>query len=249
MQNLFQKPTSQVLEADVLALVGNQIGENEWLDFKAVLPGPLPVHKEEFCKDVCAFANSGGGLLIFGVGETDGNATSMDGVECANEDGEKRRLQQVLDSGVEPKIHGVKFDFLLLSNSRRILSVTVPRSVNLPHRTKGRFPFRRGTSCREMDIGELRSAFKGMEEMTKKIETYRAERVRQISNGFSLPPLSTCVVGVLHFLPLISFQAGTRYEVVDYCVEDRARLTTFAVRQPLDSLVTSFSLLTLDGPR
>ena len=50
--------------------VSKAIEETDSLDWKAALPEKGP----EFAKDVAAMANSGGGLIVYGVKEVDGQS-------------------------------------------------------------------------------------------------------------------------------------------------------------------------------
>jgi hypothetical protein len=43
------------------------VAETSWLDFKSAPYGPADHAKFELCKDVAAFANAQGGLLVYGI--------------------------------------------------------------------------------------------------------------------------------------------------------------------------------------
>lgn len=85
-------------EKDLEALISEKVEEGQGLDYKRSdsLPGPKSsdIKKFEFCKDVSAFANASGGVLIYGITE-----------EEISQDGKKNKFQPVeFDEGVDPAI-------------------------------------------------------------------------------------------------------------------------------------------------
>ena len=90
-----------------------QVCEDQWpesqtLEFKAVLPNKDEEGSQEFRKDVCALANADGGDLVFGISEKDGKANSILPITSVQVDATKRRLLQILESNVEPRIQGMQ---------------------------------------------------------------------------------------------------------------------------------------------
>ena len=60
------KSISEINEADIQLLIGNEVQESKNLDYKEKLPENSDKAKKEFLADVSSFANSNGGYLIFG---------------------------------------------------------------------------------------------------------------------------------------------------------------------------------------
>lgn len=93
----------------LLSLIKEKVEENLHLDYK----NAQAIHdskKKEIAKDVSAFANSDGGVLIYGIAEYD----ERDKAHLPKEitpinriDYSKEWLEQVINSGINPKIHGV----------------------------------------------------------------------------------------------------------------------------------------------
>jgi hypothetical protein len=84
-------------------LVDEGARESEVLDFKGALesppkgPRPTWLPEQEFAKDVAAFANHRGGLLLVGVEDVGGIATKSAGWALpTNSEAEERRLRQAL---------------------------------------------------------------------------------------------------------------------------------------------------------
>jgi hypothetical protein len=120
-------PQRQLEFDDVAKAASNQLPESGELDWKAELPkydgGP-----SEFAKDVTAFANAAGGLLIYGV--TDNG--HVKGIQAPNVDAEINRLQQQLASRVRPYLVSIEYQ-TLVNADKTLLLVHVPASAAAPH--------------------------------------------------------------------------------------------------------------------
>jgi predicted HTH transcriptional regulator len=66
---LDHRPLADQTYADLEAFLQQQIGENLTLDYKRELSTSSNRDRAELCKDISAFANSQGGMIIYGVGE------------------------------------------------------------------------------------------------------------------------------------------------------------------------------------
>jgi len=98
----------EITAADIQQLVDNSVSEGLRVEFKRELYGNDDKQKKELLKDVSAFANSHGGHLILGVEEKNGAASCVVGLAGINPDTEVQRLQQSLQTGVEPRIQGIR---------------------------------------------------------------------------------------------------------------------------------------------
>ncbi|MEP6878030.1 MAG: ATP-binding protein [Nitrosospira sp.] len=87
--------------------VASHATESEMLEFKAILPERDG--KQEFLKDVSAMANSNGGVIVYGISEKAGQAENIFAIKTENSDHAIRRLEQCMESGIEPRLTGVKF--------------------------------------------------------------------------------------------------------------------------------------------
>lgn len=115
-------------------MIRNRVQENLHLDYKA--SAALNRKKMgEICKDVSAFANSDGGVLIYGVEEAGHLPVRIDeGVEMA-ETG-REWVEQILHANIAPRLDGLEIIQLPLSASRALFVVAVPRSVRGPHQER-----------------------------------------------------------------------------------------------------------------
>lgn len=146
----------------IAAIMNAQATEGQTLEFKAELPDRSDRGRAEFLKDVSALANASGGAILFGVVEEKGAAESLSGLRLDDPDAEVRRLSQILESGIEPRIAGIKLAPVCLGDSD-VLVVDVPESLDAPHRylfnNHSKFVQRVGTHTSELSYDQLRTAF------------------------------------------------------------------------------------------
>ncbi|MCB9414943.1 MAG: ATP-binding protein [Actinobacteria bacterium] len=174
-------------EAAIDRLVMNAVTEGEQLDFKFEphLPesGKAPASPErgwsseqEFAKDVCAFANHLGGLLLVGVKDDKGAAVSASPT-VTDPSKVTQRLRQALSNYASPapRFHPIP---ITASAGGHYLALIVPPSPFSPHAVRGatgndrrplHYPVRDGQDTRwllEHEIAErYRARFAGRSEL------------------------------------------------------------------------------------
>ncbi|MBP7768450.1 ATP-binding protein [Candidatus Woesebacteria bacterium] len=123
-------------EQDLLDLIKNKVQESVELDFKEA--GSLSGSegkKKDIGKDVSSFANSAGGVILYGIVEdqSDHTASAIEGVSAATFS--KERLEQVINSQVQPRIDGLRIQQidLLSQKGKAVYVVTIPQSDRAPH--------------------------------------------------------------------------------------------------------------------
>ncbi|WP_066317009.1 helix-turn-helix domain-containing protein [Bacillus sp. FJAT-29814] len=122
-------------EEDVLELIKNEIPESLNLDYKQIDSlANTDGKKNELSKDVSAFANSAGGVLIYGVIEDGHVPTSIDEGVDPNVIS-KEWIEQVIDSRIQRRIPGIRINQIKLSNpsGNVIYVIDVPQSHFAPH--------------------------------------------------------------------------------------------------------------------
>jgi Putative DNA-binding domain len=212
----FQKPIEQVSESDLQRLIDTLTPESRTLEFKAELPGRTSDDRKEFLRDVVAFANSEGGHIIYGIAATDGLATNLSGIPNDTVDGELLRLEQIIRSGIEPIIHGLKLRPVpLQTNGGSALVVEIPRGLFGIHMLRNRGAFIKRTSAgkMEMDFGEIRAAFVGGETALTKLDEFRQQRIGHLKAGDGIVPMSHSAIMSIHLLPLQAFAPGYQPEL------------------------------------
>lgn len=97
-------------EAEILGLISDKTEENIALDFKrADSVQQTDARKSEISKDVSAFANSTGGVIIYGIEESPDPphvAVSLSPIDPARTS--KEWLEQVINSRIQPRIPGIQ---------------------------------------------------------------------------------------------------------------------------------------------
>lgn len=119
--------TDELLDAAVAA----GAAETSDLDWKAELPPAKGLPQTDFPKDVAAMANSGGGVIVFGVREVQKAATERVDVGELDE-AHERALRSAAITAISPPIFGLDVHRLGVAGSRAVV-VEVPASVEVPH--------------------------------------------------------------------------------------------------------------------
>jgi hypothetical protein len=191
--------------ADLEELAAAQVPEGLRLEYKRGVYGNSDGDKREFLKDVTAFANSHGGQLILGIEERNAIATQIIGVECSDTDAEILRMEQMLRSGIEPPISGVRIKAILVDSNRNVFVLRIPRSWHPPHRVvakkSNRFYVRHSAGVHEPSIEELRALFNQSSTALEQARHFRDERIAALCAGEGNRPLVSGGRLFLHILP------------------------------------------------
>jgi hypothetical protein len=129
-------------ESYIQSFIDNGIPESLILEFKASEALRNKGWKNEFAKDVSAFANSAGGTLIYGVRENKDTheAESIDeGFDALER--KKEQLEQVINSNVQRRIEGIEYHTVPLTTkpNRVLFVIHVPQSRQSPHMSNNRY--------------------------------------------------------------------------------------------------------------
>lgn len=226
-------------------LLAAQIPEGKTLDYKQALPG-LSLHdRKEFLADVSSFANTAGGLLVYGMKEDKGVPTELCGVGKVNPDEVVNRLEQLAHGSLDPRIPGLATKPIELERGVYAFVMRIPRSWASPHMVtlEGGSTFWTTDSKRkhQMDVNEIRAAFLHSETAAKRVRDFRAERLGRIVAGETPTFLPANPKVVLHVVPLGAFELGAMLDPVTMSNE-RGSLTPMAAsggnaRYNLDGLL------------
>lgn len=122
---------------DINQAIAEKVEETADLDWKeSVYDNRDPNWSEEAAKDIAAMANSGGGWIVFGVGEDRKNnaASSVNPIQWAA--GNERKMLNVAYSKIGPPVVGVEF-FKIPCGEKPdegyIVLMHIPDSVDAPH--------------------------------------------------------------------------------------------------------------------
>ncbi|WP_179101575.1 AlbA family DNA-binding domain-containing protein [Burkholderia pseudomallei] len=194
-------------QAHLEQLITEQVQEGPHVDFKRELPAAWDNGaKHDLYADVSAFANAGGGDLIYGMDQDDqGQAATLVPIDL-NADETARRLADFLMNGVEPRMPGVQVHPVPVTVGAAAgfaFVIRVPQSWVGPHRVKSNYKFyiREGNRKRELNIPEIRELFVRSDSQAQKVRDFRAERLGRILTGEVPCPLVEGPVWVLHVIP------------------------------------------------
>ncbi|MBF4459390.1 ATP-binding protein [Pseudoclavibacter sp. VKM Ac-2867] len=124
-------PPGPLTDEMIEGAVAEGVAEATDLDWKKELIPETHLPKSDFPKDVAAMANTGGGILVYGVRADEKRAAERIGVEELTESYE-RSLRRAAVTAIIPPI----FDLEVTpvgSASSRVLVVEVPESLDGPH--------------------------------------------------------------------------------------------------------------------
>jgi hypothetical protein len=178
--------------ARIAEYIRMQQEEHLLLDFKTVSRGDLsaPDDRKNLAKALSGFANSDGGLIVWGV---EARKLKPDGPDCAS--AEKpienlatlvSRLNEFTGSFVRPLVDGVRHRALPIADNRGYAVTIVPPSDAGPHMAlggEGRYYKRSGSSFYPMEHFDIEDMFGRRKKPRFEVEFTVASRGSARSNG------------------------------------------------------------------
>lgn len=142
MQDFFEKDS--YTEKDLSDLIKNNTEESLILEYKAAPAlGFGDKKKQEISKDISSFANSTGGIVIYGIEEQNHipiKFSFVDGNEFT-----KEWLEQVIHSNIFRKINNLEINPVRFDNNfeKSVYIVKIPESETSPHQAKDKRFYKR----------------------------------------------------------------------------------------------------------
>lgn len=158
MKGFLEKET--FTQEDIQSFIDNEIEESIHLDFKSA--GSLDKSdgkKKELSKDISAFANSDGGLIIYGIDERDHKAFGLSFID--GNTFTKEWLEQLINTTIQRRIpdltiYPVRFDSKI---EQTIYVVKIPKSHDTPHMARDKRFYKRfnfeSVMMEEYEVREL----------------------------------------------------------------------------------------------
>lgn len=209
---LLQKSISSLNKEDIEHLINFGVQESKTLDFKKELNLD---DRKEFLADISAMANTEGGTIVYGIEEqknAQGQNTGIAGRICPitlgtdSEDKMILRIEEILGSGLEPRINNIAIKFMQVDQGEYVLVLGVTKNLGLPHmvtyKHSNKFYKRRNSGKYALDVYELNDAFMRNYELEQKVEAFRKERTQKVMSKAFTPDIMTTGAFFLHVIPL-----------------------------------------------
>lgn len=187
---MWSKPIADITADDIFNLVESNVAESRHLEFKRQAPNNADNEVGSFVEAVCAFANAGGGYIIYGieekkVGLDTERVLSLNPI-TGDADALVLRLSNTIRDKIEPRVIAV-FRAIELSGSVQgmespgfVLAVRVEASLRAPHAVRVnsayKFVVRVSAGKQTMEMSEIRHAMIANENASVRIETLLKER-------------------------------------------------------------------------
>ncbi|MCP9449268.1 MAG: ATP-binding protein [Nitrospira sp.] len=221
---LFDKPLDSITEDDIRLLIDNSVREGRGLEYKQALPNSSDDDRREFLADVSSFANASGGDLVYGIQEKRDSAGKPTGEPerivplNANPDAETLRLHELAQTGIEPRIPGLRIKAVSLEAGGFVLIVRVPKSWAGLHmvtfKNLSRFYSRNSSGKYQLDVQEIRAGFVAAETGRQKLASFRIERVTKIVANEGPVSLAEGPKAILHLIPLSALDPTMTWDPV-----------------------------------
>ena len=208
MIEVLSKPADQVGVGDIKSLIESEVPEGEQIEFKESLSTPgdstdpwmsgenrigEPA-KKKILKEVTAFANAYGGVLLLGIGESDTKppvAAKISPIPRCAELAE--RLKLVFRDCVEPQLPRIEIfavqtegNPVQTEGDKGVVLIRVGKSRLAPHRVTKTLvcSIRRADRCEEMTMREIQDMTLNVSRGLERLERRLSERAKRFQQEF-----------------------------------------------------------------
>lgn len=140
------------------------VPENEELDWKRALPPADKFKDSDIVKDIAAMANSGGGMIVFGIAETNKAASGWGSTECAITEAYERTIRQAAWSKISPPVLNLSTGNVVGTDGETAAWLLIPPSDEYPHldfdRDRFRAPVRNGADTTFLSERQIEAAYR-----------------------------------------------------------------------------------------
>jgi len=130
LHRLLGEAPGPITDALIDAAIAAGLTETDDLDWKAALPPTKGLAETDFPKDIAAMANSGGGVIVYGIEESEKRATGRKAVSLT--ENHERTLRAAALSSIAPPVFGLEI-WAVGNPGNQVVALVVPASVDGPH--------------------------------------------------------------------------------------------------------------------
>lgn len=209
-----------VTESDIQNLIDHGVRESRTLDYKRDWPNDRD-GRAELAKDICAFANSFGGDIIFGMREDAGVAAEIIPLQLTNVDAELLTLVNAIRDLLEPRISsGLVAQPVPLTAGGYAIVLRIAPSPSAPHRVTrdNHFYTRTSVGKAPMDIHGIRNAFAMSASLAQQVEVFRDDALNRLINYQSPAPRLAFPACVCHVVPVSAVTRPDGHDVDALCI-------------------------------
>lgn len=210
--DLLNEAFGHVDERVIQRLFDNQIQEGKTLDYKREINLKSNDDKRELLADITSFANTEGGMIIFGIeekknekGENTGLPERINDLKVDNPDKFLQSLEDIIHNNTEPRLASAQLKFIDYKENQLLL-VGIPKYIGLPFmvtlNSTNKFYKRRNTGKYLIDVYELSEIFLKNYKMKERAEQFRVSRLKKVRGREFLPTLDIKGSYFLHIIPL-----------------------------------------------
>lgn len=211
------------VQADLELMISAGVQEGQRLDYKQEYPTQWnDKAKHSLAADAVAFANSNGGIIVFGMEQgSNAEALKINPQSILSVDDERLKLHSFLSDLVEPSLPGVETYAVPVhvdGVDGHVILIRIPQSWVVPHRSKmgNNFFIRDGLKNQPIAVPEIRSLFLNSESRTQKLQNFRTERLSKILVGDTPFKLIDGAVLVVHVVPIQAVLGQIAPDIVQY---------------------------------
>jgi len=177
--------------ARVESLMSSRIQEDIHLDYKAAESlGSSDGKKGEISKDVSAFANADGGVIVYGVSEDPKDRSLPGAIDPIDpRDFSTEWLEQVATSRVQPKIPGLLITRVEVGPNQVLYVVQIPKGETAHQASDRKYHKRLGTTTEAMWDYEVRDVMNRKTTPKVRVELSIVRQVREVKDMFGLPQI------------------------------------------------------------
>ena len=163
------------------------VAENDELDWKRNLPEQSKFKDSDFIKDIAAMANSGGGMIIFGVEEKQKKATGWSGSSCVINESYERTIRQAAWSKISPPVLNLTMETVTGPDGQSAAWLLIPPSDDVPHlefkKDYFRAPIRNGADTEFLSERQIEAMYRARFDAHSRAEHEMDELCRRTMEG------------------------------------------------------------------